>query len=108
MGFAIFLNYCRDSLKSGGTQDSYTAAMKFCAVVFLVYLAIGADASKRKKVCKQIMGKFPYLEDLIIKKQNCCTVGNFKKIVSVVYIKSSSWLSGCPTGWNFSWLKIDR
>ena len=22
MGFAIFLNYCRDSLKSGGTQDS--------------------------------------------------------------------------------------
>ena len=35
MGFAIFLSYRRESPKSGGTQDSYTAAMKFCAVVFL-------------------------------------------------------------------------
>lgn len=32
--------------------------MKFCAVVFLVYLAIGADASERKKNCKQILDKF--------------------------------------------------
>ena len=68
MGFAIFLNYCRDSLKSGGTQDSYTAAMKICAVIFLYYLAFDADANKRKKVCKQIMGKLSDLEDLIIKK----------------------------------------
>ena len=42
----------------GGTRNSYTAAMKFCAVVFLVYLAIGADASERKKNCKQILDKF--------------------------------------------------
>ena len=32
--------------------------MKFCAVVFLVYLAIGADASERKKNWKQILDKF--------------------------------------------------
>ena len=68
MGFAIFLNYCRDSLKSGGTQDSSTAAMKICAVIFLYYLAIDADANKGKKVCKEIMGKLSDLEDLIIKK----------------------------------------
>ena len=49
--------------------------MKFCAVIFFVYLAIDADASKRKKVCKQIMGKLSDLEDLIKKKQDCCTVG---------------------------------
>ena len=42
--------------------------MKICAVIFLVYLAINADASKRKKVCKQLMGKLSDLEDLIIKK----------------------------------------
>ena len=75
MEFAVFLNYCRDSLKSGGSQDSSTAAMKFCAVVFLVYLAIAIDASKRKKVCKQIMGKLSDLEVLIKKKQGCCGVG---------------------------------
>ena len=75
MGFAVFLNYCRDSLKSGRSQDSSTAAMKFCAVVFLVYLAIAIDASKRKKVCKQIMGKLSDLEVLIKKKQGCCGVG---------------------------------
>ena len=74
MGFAVFLSHCRDSLKSGGTEDSYTAAMKFCTVVFLVYLAIATDASKRKKVCKQIMGKLSDLEVLIKKKQGCCRV----------------------------------
>ena len=74
MGFAVFLSHCRDSLKSGGTEDSYTAAMKFCAVVFLVYLAIATDASKRKKVCKQIMGKLSDLEVLIKKNQGCCRV----------------------------------
>ena len=58
MGFAIFFSYCQDSPKSGGTRNSYTAAMKFCAVVFLVYLAIGADASERKENCKQILDKF--------------------------------------------------
>ena len=58
MAFAIFFSYCQDSPKSGGTRNSYTAAMKFCAVVFLVYLAIGADASERKKNCKQILDKF--------------------------------------------------
>ena len=74
MGFAVFLSHCRDSLKSGGTEDSYTAAMKFCAVVFLVYLAIATNASKRKKVCKQMMGKLSNLEVLIKKKQGCCRV----------------------------------
>ena len=49
--------------------------MKFCAVVFLVYLAIATDAIKRKKVCKQIIGKLSDLEVLIKKKQGCCTVG---------------------------------
>ena len=49
--------------------------MKFCAVVFLVYLAIATDAIKRKKVCKQILGKLSDLEVLIKKKQGCCTVG---------------------------------
>ena len=49
--------------------------MKFWAVLSLVYLAIGADASKRKKVCKQMMGKLSDLEDLIKKKQDYCTVG---------------------------------
>ena len=39
--------------------------MKFCVVIFLVYLAINADVSKRKKVCKQIIGKLSDLEDLI-------------------------------------------
>ena len=48
--------------------------MKFCTVVFLVYLAIATDASKRKKVCKQIMGKLSDLEVLIKKKQGCCRV----------------------------------
>ena len=71
MVFAKFLSYRQDSLKSGGTQDSYTAAMKFCAVVLLVYLAIGADASERKKNYKQIMGKLSDLEVLIKKKQDC-------------------------------------
>ena len=47
--------------------------MKFCAVIFL--LAIGADANKRKKVCKQIIGKLSDLEDLSKKKKECCTVG---------------------------------
>ena len=70
----------------------------------MVYLAIGADASKRKRVCKQMMGKLSDLEDLIKKKQDYCTVG----LVSVVYIKFSSWLSGCPKVWNFGWIKIDR
>ena len=42
--------------------------MKFCEVVFLVYLAIGAVASKRKKVCKQIMDKLSDLEDLLKKE----------------------------------------
>ena len=68
MGFAIFLNYCRDSLKSGGTQDSSTADMKICTVIFLYYLAIDADVNKRKKVCKEIMAKLSDLKDLIIKK----------------------------------------
>lgn len=44
------------------------AAMKICAVIFLYYLAIDADANKGKKVCKEIMGKLSDLEDLIIKK----------------------------------------
>ena len=70
----------QDSLKSGGTQDSETAAMKFWAVLSLVYLAIGADASKRKKVCKQMMGKLSDLEDLIKKKQDYCTVGKVSKV----------------------------
>ena len=48
--------------------------MKFCAVVFLVYLAICADVSERKKNFKQILGKLSDLEDLIKKKQNCCRV----------------------------------
>ena len=82
--------------------------MKFCAVVFLVYLAICADASERKKNCKQILGKLSDLEDLIKKKQNCCRVGKVQKIVSVVYIYFSSSLSGCLKVWNFSWIKIDR
>ena len=42
--------------------------MKICAVIFLYYLAIDADADKRKKVCKEIMGKLSDLKDLIIKK----------------------------------------
>ena len=42
--------------------------MKICAVIFLYYLAFDADANKRKKVCKEIMGKLSDLEDLIIKK----------------------------------------
>ena len=43
--------------------------MEICAVIFLYYLAIDADTNKKKKVCKQIMGKFSDLEDLI-KKRN--------------------------------------
>lgn len=58
--------------------------MKFCAVMFLVYLPIDADARKRKKNCKQIMGKLSDLKDLIKKKQDCCTVGKVYRIVSVV------------------------
>ena len=41
--------------------------MKICAVIFLYYLAIDADANKRKKVGKEIMDKSD-LKDLIIKK----------------------------------------
>ena len=60
------------------------AAMKFCAVMFLVYLPIDADARKRKKNCKQIMDKLSDLKELIKKKQDCCTVGKVYRIVSVV------------------------
>ena len=81
--------------------------MKFCVVIFLVYLAINADVSKRKKVCKQIIGKLSDLEDLIKKKQDCSTVGKVKNIVSDVYLKFSSSLSGCLTVWNFGWMKIN-
>ena len=52
-----------------------TATVEFCAAIFLVYLAIDADTSKRKKVCKQIMDKLSDLEDLIKKKQDSYTVG---------------------------------
>ena len=52
MGFAIFFSYCQDSPKSGGTRNSYTAAMKFCAVVFLVYLAVPMQVRERKIVNK--------------------------------------------------------
>ena len=78
-GLQYFVSHRRDSLKSGGTQDSYTAAMKFCAVVFLVYLAIATDAIKRKKVCKQIIDKLSDLEVLIKKKQDCCLVGRVRR-----------------------------
>ena len=70
-----------------GYSRQLTAAMKICAVIFLYYLAIDADANERKKVCKEIMGKLSDLKDLIIKKQDCYTVGKVQKIVSMVYIK---------------------
>ena len=44
--------------------------MKFCAIIFTVYLVICADSGKRKKVCEQRMSKVSDLEDLIIKKQD--------------------------------------
>lgn len=47
--------------------------MKYCALIFLVFLAIGADAVKRNKLCRKILKKLSNLEDLIKKKQDCCT-----------------------------------
>lgn len=49
--------------------------MKYCALIFLVFLAIGADAVKRNKLCRKILKKLSNLEDLIKKKQDCCTPG---------------------------------
>ena len=63
------------ALKKYWRKSEKTAAMpKFCALIFLVYLTIGADAGK-KKFCRQIMDKLSDLEDLIKKKQDCCKPG---------------------------------
>ena len=59
--------------------------MKLCALIFLVYLAIGAVAGKKKKLCSQILDKLSDLEDLINKKQDCCVPRKMYKIVSVVF-----------------------
>ena len=62
--------------------------MKFCALIFLVYLAIGAVAGKKNKLCSKILDKLSDLEDLINKKQDCCVPGKVKKIVSVLFLRS--------------------
>ena len=43
--------------------------MKFFALIFLVYLAIGAVAGKKNKLFRRILDKLSDLEDLIKKKQ---------------------------------------
>ena len=82
--------------------------MKFCAVVFLAYLAIGADASKRKKVCKQIMGKLPDLEDLIIKKQNCCTVGTLYTLKCTLCAFQLKWVLSFTLNLHHGFLVVRR
>ena len=54
--------------------------MKICAVIFLYYLAIDADANKGKKVCKEIMGKLSDLEDLIIKNRTAVQWVRFRRL----------------------------
>ena len=51
-----FLTNRQVSLKSSGIQgNEKTKATKFCALIYLVYLAVGTDAGKKNKLCGKIL-----------------------------------------------------